>query len=109
MTTESEPKKRATAAEGSAVSAERQWARRQLERKSKFRGDLFTYVAVNAFLVVVWALTGFGDFWPGWVMAGWAVFLLLDAVNIYYRRPITEDDVDRELRKRGEAGSKPRL
>ncbi|TFD80352.1 2TM domain-containing protein [Cryobacterium sp. Sr8] len=55
-------------------------------------------MVVNAFLVGVWAVTGRGYFWPGWVLAGWGVALRLDAWNALYRRPITESDIDRELR-----------
>ena len=39
-----------------------------------------------------------GYFWPGWVLAGWGVLLLLDAWNAQYPRPITDEDLDRELR-----------
>lgn len=46
-------------------------ARARAERKRRFRGDLVGYVVVNAFLVGVWAVTGFGYFWPGWVIAAW--------------------------------------
>ena len=81
-----------------APLTERAEARRRLERKRKLVGDIVAYVVVNAFLVGVWAVTGAGYFWPGWVLAGWGVALLLDAWNALYRRPITEADVDRELR-----------
>lgn len=80
--------------------AERAAARNRLERKRKFYGDVVAYVAINGFLVVVWAVAGFGYFWPGWVMGGWGVLLLLDAWSLYYRRPITEADIDRELQHR---------
>jgi hypothetical protein len=33
-------------------------------------------------------------------LAGWGVLLLLDAWNLHDRKPITEDDLDHELRKR---------
>jgi hypothetical protein len=79
-------------------SPEYERARKRVERKRKFRGDLVAYVVINAFLVGVWAATGDGYFWPGWVMAGWGVLLLLDGWNAYYRRPITDADIDRELR-----------
>jgi fatty acid desaturase len=75
-------------------------ARRRVERKRKFRGDLVAYLVINAGLIAAWAATGFGYFWPGWVLTAWGVFLLLDAWNTYYRQPITEEDVERELRKR---------
>ena len=76
---------------------EREWARRQIAKKRKLRADLVAYVLINAFLVGWWAISGFGYFWPGWVLAAWGLLLLLDAWNIYYRRPITDDDIDREL------------
>ena len=37
--------------------------------------DTFAYVVINAFLIGVWAVTGAGYFWPGWVLAGWGVGL----------------------------------
>jgi hypothetical protein len=80
--------------------AEREQARKRIERKRKLYGDLLAYVVINAFLVVVWAITGAGYFWPGWVLAGWGVLLLLDAWDVYYRKPLTETDIDRELGKR---------
>lgn len=80
-----------------AKSPAHEQARRRLEKKRKYRGDLVAYVVINVFLIGTWAATGFGYFWPGWVLAGWGVVLLLDAWNLYYRRPITEDDIEREL------------
>jgi hypothetical protein len=89
----------ATGPEQQWTEAERHWARRRLEKKRKLRGDLVAYVVINLFLVGAWAVTGFGYFWPGWILAPWGVLLVLDAWAINYRRPITEDDIDRELRK----------
>lgn len=40
-----------------------------------------------------------GDFWPGWVMAIWGVLLVLDAWDTYMRRPITNEEIERELRR----------
>jgi hypothetical protein len=74
-------------------------ARKRVERKRKFYGDVVAYVVINAFLIGVWATTGLGYFWPGWVLAAWGVFLSLDAWNLYYRKPITDDDIERELRR----------
>jgi fatty acid desaturase len=73
-------------------------AHKRVERKRKFRGDVVAYVVVNLFLVGIWAFTGAGYFWPGWVLAGWGVGLVLDAWNVYYRPTITEEDVQREMR-----------
>jgi fatty acid desaturase len=79
---------------------DREQARKRVERKHKFRGDVVAYVIVNLFLIGIWAVTGAGYFWPGWVLAGWGVLLLLDAWNLYFRRPITEDEIDEEMGRR---------
>lgn len=79
---------------------DREQARKRVEKKHKFRGDVVAYVIINAFLIGVWAFTGAGYFWPGWVLAGWGVMLLLDAWNLYFRRPITEAEIDEEMRRR---------
>lgn len=83
-----------------ARSPDYEQARARVEKKRKFTGDVVAYVVINAFLVGVWAVTGFGYFWPGWVLAAWGVFLVLDAWNLYYRKPITEEDIEREQRGR---------
>ncbi len=81
-------------------SGEYEHARQRLEKQRKFRGDVVAYVVINAFLIVVWAVAGFGYFWPGWVLGGWGVLLVLDGWNAFYRRPVTETDVEEELRRR---------
>ncbi|HEX6876887.1 MAG TPA: 2TM domain-containing protein [Nocardioidaceae bacterium] len=74
-------------------------ARARLVRKRKFRGDLVAYIVINAFIVGLWAVTGFGSFWPGWVLAIWGVLLLLDGWDAFYRHDVTEEDIQREMRK----------
>jgi hypothetical protein len=86
------------------AQAGRERARKQVERKRRFWGGIVFYVVVNLFLIGAWAVTGFGYFWPGWVLAGCAVLAVLDAWNVYFRRPITEEDIDRELHNRRSAG-----
>ena len=82
------------------TAAEREWARKRIERKRKLYGDFVAYVVINLFLIGVWAVAGFGYFWPGWVLAGWGVLLVLDVWSVYYRKPLTEHDIDQELRHR---------
>ena len=42
-------------------------------RAHEWRG----FFAVNALLVVIWAVGGAGYFWPAWVMAWWAFALVM--------------------------------
>ncbi len=84
-----------------SLDFERTQARKRVEARRKLVSDLVSYIVVNAFLIGVWAITGAGYFWPGWVLAGWGMGLVLHAWDVYWRKPITEDEVDAELRRRG--------
>ncbi len=47
--------------------------RRPADRGDERREHVRTYLAVMVLLVVIWALTGAGYFWPIWPMLGWGV------------------------------------
>lgn len=81
------------------MTSDYEQARTRAIRKRKFRGDVVAYAVINAFLVGIWAVTGLGYFWPGWVLAGWGVLLVLDGWDTYFRHDVTEDDIQREMRK----------
>jgi len=72
-------------------------ARKRLEKRRDFAAHAVAYVAVNLMLVGIWAVTGAGYFWPAWVIFGWGIGLVLNAWDVYFRRPITEADIDREV------------
>ena len=74
----------------------RERAIRRLRKKRDFRSHLFVYVAVNAMLVLIWALTSGGFFWPIFPIAGWGIGVAANAWDVYGRRPITEDEIRRE-------------
>lgn len=50
-------------------------------RSHGLRAEIAAYVAVNLLLVVVWAATGAGYFWPIWPIAGWGVGLVLQGLG----------------------------
>jgi hypothetical protein len=75
----------------------RQQAIQRLKRKRDFRSHVFIYMAVNAMLVAIWAITGTGNFfWPIFPILGWGVGLAANAWEVYGRRPLTEDEIRRE-------------
>lgn len=80
----------------------RQAAIDRLRAKRGFQGNVVSFVAVNALLVVIWALSGGGSFWPIWVMAFWGLGLAMHAWTVYGQRGITEDDIRREMGKGGD-------
>jgi 2TM domain len=67
-----------------------------LKKKRDFWTHLFIYVAVNAFLVAIWAVTGAGYFWPIFVILGWGIGVVANAWDVFGRRPFSEDDIRRE-------------
>ena len=79
----------------------RELAYKRVKEKRDFRSHLAVYVIVNAMLVVIWALSGAGYFWPVWPMAGWGVGLVLHAWSAFLEKPISEDEVQRELQRLG--------
>lgn len=85
---------------GTPTSDERrELARKRLQAKRDLKTHAVAYVVVNTFLVIVWALSGGGFFWPVWVIAGWGIGLAMNVWEVYGRKPITEADVDDELRR----------
>jgi hypothetical protein len=82
-----------------AISDEREAARRRVQAKRDFESHLVAYLVVNALLVCVWLITGAGYFWPAWVLACWGAGLVLHAWDVYWRRPVTEADVNEELHR----------
>ena len=78
---------------------ERELARRRVQAKRDFGSHLVAYIVINAFLVAVWAVTGAGYFWPIWVICGWGIGLALHAWDVFFRRPVTDADIDAELNR----------
>ena len=51
----------------------------------------------NALVWTIWALTGAGFPWPAFVTGGWGIGVVMNAWEAYWRRPITEAAVQREI------------
>ena len=78
---------------------QRQWAIRRIRAKRAFRAHLAIYLAVNALLVSIWAITSAAYFWPVWPMLGWGIGVAAHAVNVYVGpSEISEEQIERELR-----------
>ena len=69
----------------------------RVKAKREFRRNVLLYLITNAFLVVVWAMSGAGYFWPIWPIAGWAVGLAFQAWNVYGSKPISDEEIQREM------------
>ncbi len=71
----------------------------RLQAKRGFAEHLAIYLIVNALLVVVWAFTWRGYFWPIWPIAGWGIGVAMHGWGVFLRRPISEDDIRREMER----------
>ena len=84
--------------QGSTDGGLRDQAVAAVKRKHAFKQMLSSYVIVNAFLIVIWAVSGAGYFWPVWVMGGWGLGLAFTAYKAYGpREAITDDEVAHEM------------
>jgi hypothetical protein len=70
----------------------------RLRKRSELRAHLLAYVLVNAFLLMVWAMTGSGFFWPVFPMLAWGIGLVFHAWDIY-RPPFSEQQIQREMKR----------
>jgi hypothetical protein len=89
--------------DASGTSA-REQALERVKAKRAFMGGLAAYVIVNVFLWILWAITkgdggGGSPPWPIWVTVGWGIGMAFGAWNVYGRKPISEADIDREMRR----------
>ncbi|MBT8193633.1 MAG: 2TM domain-containing protein [Acidimicrobiia bacterium] len=80
---------------------QRQRAIRRIRAKREFRSHLAVYLAVNALLVLIWAMTSAAYFWPVWPMFGWGIGVVAHGVGVYAGpSEITEAQIERELHGR---------
>jgi hypothetical protein len=77
----------------------REQARERLQKRSDLGAHIVAYVLINAMIVGIWAITGTGYFWPAWILLGWGVGLALNVWDVFFRRPITDADIEREVNR----------
>ena len=81
------------------VVNERDAARRRVRARRDLSSRIVGFIVISAVLVVIWAINGGAYFWPGWIIGIIGALLLLQVWRRLGRRPLTEDDVDAEMRR----------
>lgn len=76
----------------------RELATKRLKAKKDLQAHVLAYVTVNAFLVVIWYVTGADFFWPVFPIFGWGIGLAFHAWDIY-SPGVTPDQVDAEVER----------
>ncbi len=81
------------------VDERRKVAIDRINSRRDLRNHAVVYCAVNVLLVVIWAASGAGYFWPIWVIGGWGIGLAAHAWRVYEQRPISEAEIDAEVQR----------
>lgn len=71
----------------------------RLEARRAFRQHLMVYIVINVMLIVIWAASGAGYFWPIWSIAGWGIGIAMHAWSTHGQRPLTEAEIRRETER----------
>jgi 2TM domain len=79
----------------------RQQAIDRLQAKRGIGTTAVAFAGITVVLVVIWLASGRGFFWPIFAIAGFAIALGMQAYNVYGRKPITEEDIQREMQRGG--------
>jgi len=79
----------------------REAAKRRLLSKRGFYRYLAWAAVVTVVLVIIWAATGMGYFWPMWPIIAFVIGTIFSAYSAFGpgSRPISEADIDNEVRK----------
>ena len=86
--------------ESSRQDVLRERAIKRLKKRRDFSGHLLVYVLVNAFLVVIWAMTDpDGFFWPVFPIVGWGIGVVLNAWDVYRSDEFDEEQIHREIER----------
>ena len=72
---------------------------RRLKNQHDFRGHLLAYLLVNTVLVVIWATTSAGFFWPAFVITPWGIAVAMNAWEAYGRQRLPEEAIPHEMER----------
>jgi hypothetical protein len=86
-------------------NALRQLAVVRLKKRRDFKAHVLVYVLVNSVIWGIWLVialgSGGGKWWPWPIFPtlGWGIGLVLNGWDAYFRRPITNAEVENEVRR----------
>lgn len=70
---------------------------KRLSARRDFGAHVVAFIVINAGVVAIWLATGHGYFWPAWLIGAWAAGLVLHAWDVYGPRPISDEEIQREI------------
>jgi hypothetical protein len=82
-----------------AESTLRDRAVRRLKKRRDFFAHLLIFVLVNTFLVVIWAVTSGGFFWPIFPLVGWGIGVVMNAWDVWRGDEFSDEEIAREIHR----------
>jgi len=83
-------------------------AERRVRQRMELWWHLGSYIIVNIFLVIIWAITGAGYPWFIWVMIGWGIGMAFHIMHYFItihgesrREHMVQKEMDKLQRKQG--------
>jgi len=80
----------------------REQALRRVKKRRDFNTHLVVYLLVNIVVWLIWAVIGVTShsWWPWSVFLtlAWGIGLAMNAWDVFCRKPITEDELQREIK-----------
>ena len=81
----------------------REQALRRLKRRRDLKAHAVVYALVNVVVWTTWAVIAAGSHswwpWPIFLTLFWGIGLVMNAWDVYFRRPITEEELRREVER----------
>ena len=71
----------------------------RLRARSEFRRHVVIYLAINAFVVLIWSWTGVGFFWPIFPIFFWGIGIVAHAWQTFGSDEFSEERIRREINR----------
>jgi hypothetical protein len=83
----------------------REQALQRLKKRRDFKAHAFVYALVNVVVWGIWvviAVSSHSRFpWPVFITLGWGIGVVMNAWDVFVRKPITEEELRREIERLG--------
>ena len=80
-------------------AAMRDRAVKRLKKRRDFAGHLLIYTMVNTFVVIIWAVTSNGFFWPIFPIVGWGIGVVMNAWDVWHGDEFSDEEIAREIER----------
>jgi uncharacterized ion transporter superfamily protein YfcC len=75
----------------------RERALRRLKKRRDFGAHLLVYVLVNTFIVIIWAVTSGGFFWPIFPIVAWGIGVVMNAWDVWRPDEFSDEQIAEEM------------